>query len=69
MNNAVSAILAIVSGVITLAIISVLVSRNAKTGDVIGSAGTALSNVINAAVKPVTGGSFGAASINDFHNI
>lgn len=55
MNNAVSAVLAIVGGVIGLAIISVLVSSRAQTPAVFGAAGGALANVIGAAVSPVTG--------------
>ena len=45
----------IVGGVIGLAIISVLVSKNAQTPTVLGAAGSALSGVIGAAVSPVTG--------------
>lgn len=55
MNNAISAILAIVGGVIGLAIVSVLVSKNAQTPQVLGAGGSALANVITAAVSPVTG--------------
>jgi len=55
MNNAISAILAIVGGVIGLAIVSVLVSKNAQTPQVLGASGNALANVITAAVSPVTG--------------
>jgi len=59
MNDAVSATLAIVGGVISLAIISVLVSRQAQTPQVLGAAGSALSGVIGAAVSPVTGSGAG----------
>jgi PRD1 phage membrane DNA delivery len=52
-------IIAIVSGVIGLAIVAVIVSRNAQTPTVIGAAGSALSSIIGAAVSPVTGGSGG----------
>ena len=50
-------ILAIVSAVVGLAIVAVIVSKNAQTPTVISSAGSALANVIGAAVSPVTGGS------------
>jgi hypothetical protein len=53
-------IIAIVAGVIILAIIAVVVSRNAQTPTLITNAGTALSGVISAAVQPVTGGSTAA---------
>ncbi len=61
MNDAVSATLAIVGGVITLAIISVLVSKQAQTPAVLGAGGSALSSVIAAAVSPVTGTGSGAS--------
>lgn len=58
-------VLSITAGVIGLAIIAVLVSKNAQTGSVLTSAGSALSSVIGAAVSPVSGASgnsFGSAS-------
>lgn len=45
----------IVVGVITLAIIAVVLSQRANTASVIGSSGSALANVISAAVSPITG--------------
>lgn len=62
MNNAISAGIAVVSGFIGLAILSVLVSPRAQTASVITSTGGALSTVIRAAVSPVNeggGASFG----------
>lgn len=59
------AAVAIVSGIIGLAIVAVLVSSNAQTGTVISQSGTALSNIIGAAVSPVTGNTssmFGSAA-------
>jgi hypothetical protein len=53
-------IIAIVAGIIGLAIVAVIVSKNAQTGTVIQSAGTALSSVIGAAVKPVSDASSNA---------
>lgn len=55
MNNAINAVLAIVGGVIGLAIVSVLIAPRAQTGKVLTAAGGALSSVIGAAVSPVTG--------------
>lgn len=51
----------IVSGIIGLAIISVVLSQKAKTSDVIQAGGSALSSIIAAAVTPITGsaGGFG----------
>jgi hypothetical protein len=46
---------AIVAGVIGLALVAVLVGQNAKTSSVIQSGGSALSQIIGAAVGPVSG--------------
>lgn len=54
MNQTVEAIAGIVAGLIGVAIVAVLVSKNAQTGTVISNAGTALSSVITAATAPVT---------------
>lgn len=43
------------AAVVGLAIIAVLVSRNAQTPAVLGAAGSAFSNVLSAATAPVTG--------------
>lgn len=48
-------IITIVAGVIGLAIVAVLVSKNAQTPAVLTGAGTALSQVIGSAVSPVSG--------------
>lgn len=67
MSDFVNAMLAIVAGVLGLAIVSVLVSQKAQTSSVIQASGSALSNVIAAAVNPVTGtgasGSSGVSSV------
>jgi PRD1 phage membrane DNA delivery len=44
-------------GIITLAMVAVVVSKNAQTSTVISGAGTALSSIIGAAVAPVSGSS------------
>lgn len=61
-----SALLAIVGGAFSLAIISVLVSKNAQTGTVATDTGSAVASIIKAAVSPVTGGasSFGSSTGN-----
>lgn len=61
-NPMVTALLAIVSGIIGLSIVSVLVSPRAQTPTVLGAAGSALSNVIGAAVSPVTGQNVSSSS-------
>jgi hypothetical protein len=45
----------VIGGVITLAMVAVVVSKNAQTSSVIQGAGTALSSIIGAAVAPVSG--------------
>jgi PRD1 phage membrane DNA delivery len=57
MGNIGGAAVAIVAGILGLAIVAVIVSQKANTSTVISSAGTALSGIINAAVSPVAGGS------------
>lgn len=56
MKDAGAAIIALVTGFIGLAIVAVIVSKNAQTPTVISSAATGLANVIKAAVQPVSGG-------------
>lgn len=56
-------VVTVVVSIIGLAMVAVALSTRAQTPKVIQSAGTALSQVIGAAVAPVAGGSnFGATS-------
>lgn len=55
MDKALTAIMAIVSGIIGLAIVSVVFSKQAQTGSVIKETGGALAGVIQAATNPYTG--------------
>lgn len=59
MNGAVTAIVTIATAIIGLAILSVLVSKNANTAGVIGSAAGGLAQDIGAAVAPISGGNIG----------
>ncbi len=65
MPNVGPTVVTVLGAVIGLAMIAVLVSKNAQTPAVITGAGSALSSVINAAVSPVAnnaqGSSFGSA--------
>jgi len=54
MRDIANAILAIVTGIIVLAIVSVILSRKSQTPSVIQSFGSFLGNVVGAAVKPVS---------------
>lgn len=58
-----SAALAIVGGAFTLAIISVLVSRQSATSEVVQATGSAVGNIIGQAVSPVTGVGAGTGGI------
>lgn len=57
MSNIGPTLIAVISGIIGLAIIAVLVSQKAQTSTVLQGAGTALSSIINAAVSPVSSNS------------
>jgi drug/metabolite transporter (DMT)-like permease len=53
MENIGPTFIAVIGGIITLAIVAVLVAKKAQTPAVITSIGSALSGVITAAVGPV----------------
>lgn len=55
MNNVIEPLVTIAAAVVGLAIIAVLVSKNAQTTQVIGATGSAFSNVLSAATGPITG--------------
>ena len=46
-------VMTILVGIVGLAIIAVIVGKNAKTADVLKSGGTAFANIIKEAVSPV----------------
>ncbi len=56
MNRWLEQIVVVLTAIVGLAMLSVLVSKNAQTGNIITTAGTAFANAIGAAVSPVTGG-------------
>jgi hypothetical protein len=64
MNSIGPTLITVVGGVITLAMVAVLVGQKAQTSSVLQGAGTALSQVIGAAVAPVsaTGNTFGSTT-------
>lgn len=61
MGNIGPTFIAVLGSIIGLAIVAVVVSKNANTQNVIQSGGTALSQIIGAAVGPVS-----TASTNQF---
>lgn len=54
-NNFLGSMVVILTGIIGVATLAVLVSKNANTAGVIGAAGSAFSGALNAATAPVTG--------------
>ncbi len=56
MGNIGPTFIAVVGGIIGLAIVAVLVSQKAQTAGVLQAGGSALGNIIAEAVKPVTSG-------------
>lgn len=55
MSSVVEALVAIGTGVVALAALAVLVSKNAQTPQVFSAAGQSFSGVLNAATGPVSG--------------
>jgi hypothetical protein len=55
MNNITETIVTIATAIVGVAILAVLVSRNANTSAVIQAAGSAFSNALGVATAPVTG--------------
>lgn len=60
-DNLINSVVTVATAIIGLAILAVLVSKNANTSGVISSLSSGLSKNITAAVSPVTGG-FGGFS-------
>lgn len=55
-------IITVLLAIIGVAIVAVLVSKQAQTGSVLGAGGSAFSQALGCALSPVTGGSCGAGS-------
>jgi hypothetical protein len=62
MNQLVNSMTVLLSAVIGVAILSVLVSKNANTTGVISSASSGFEGILGAAEGPVTGSSLGAGT-------
>jgi hypothetical protein len=63
MNSISPAIVTVVSSIIGLATVAVLVSKKAQTPQVFQSGGSALANILGAALSPVIGTSFGSNAL------
>lgn len=59
MDNSVATVLSIFTGILTVAIIALIVSRNSNTAGVISAFTTGFGRDLQVAVSPVTGGGFG----------
>jgi hypothetical protein len=55
------AIVTVLLAVVGVAVVAVLVSNNANTGNVLGSSGKAFAQALGCAVSPITGGSCGTS--------
>jgi arginine exporter protein ArgO len=64
----VTSITAILTAIVGVAIISVLVSKNAVTKDVISAGGTAFAQDLAVAISPITGGVFNSSTNLGFSN-
>jgi hypothetical protein len=65
-DNLISSAVTVMTAIIGLAIVAVLVSKNANTSGVIGAGGSAFSRALSAAEAPVTGTSSMGASFQGF---
>lgn len=61
-SNAFGQIATVLTAIVGVAILAVLVSRNAQTPAVIGAAGDFFSGALRAATGPVMGGGYGGLS-------
>jgi hypothetical protein len=61
-SDSITTAVKILTAIVGVAIVAVLVSKQADTANVLGSAGKSFAGIIGAAVAPVTGGSMGTGS-------
>lgn len=62
-DQLIGGVVTVATAIIGVAILAVLVGSNAKTSQVIQSAGSAFSSALNAAEGPVTGSAFGGVNL------
>ena len=63
MNNALAQIITVFTALITVAIVAVIVSKNANTAEVIKETFSGFGNALQAATSPVTGGGLSMPSL------
>lgn len=66
MDRLLDGVVSIAVAIVGVALLAVLVSRNAQTPQVISASGTAFSNALRAATGPVTGGFGGGVNTSDY---
>lgn len=68
-SNFMGQLVVVLTGIIGVAMLAVLVSKNSQTSAVIGAGGSALSQFLGVAVSPVTGGSASGLTGTSFGNL
>ena len=63
LSEGVTALVSVLTAIVGLAIIAVIVSKNANTSAVIQSGASGFSSIISAAVAPVSGGGGGNSGL------
>lgn len=63
MNEIMKELTVVLTGVIGVALLAVLVSKNAQSDTVIKAAGSSFASILQAAVSPVTGQSLGMSGL------
>lgn len=61
-ESLVTSVVTVLTAIVGVAIIAVLVSKNANTAGVLTAGGSAFSQALGTAISPVTGGSLGSFS-------
>lgn len=69
MGNTVGQIVTVLTAIVGVAILAVLVSKNAQTPQVVSSIGTAFAQSLSAATAPVTGGSGGSFNLGSLPSL
>lgn len=61
-DQLITSVVTVLTAIVGVAIIAVLVSKNANTSGVISAGGSAFSQALGTAISPVTGGGLGSFS-------
>jgi hypothetical protein len=56
-DKAITSVVVVLTAIVGVAIVAVVVSKQADTANVLGAGGKAFSSILSAAVAPVSGGS------------